>query len=155
MILYLVTAVVNLGAFLSVAITTSSIDSLLSAIFLFSASILLEAISLGAERKYDKSNLILLFSIGMWVVTILGFSIFLASTLGFVHFWIDYCVSPVRLIMEAPAKSLLPAYSIDVTCYIYFIGMTAITIPLLYVVRAVIIKLIRRTYNLTNGFYEK
>lgn len=155
MILYLFTAVVNFLSFLSVTITTSSIASLLAAIFLFSASIGLEAISLWAERKHDKSNLVLLFAIALSAVAILGCMAFFGGNLGFVHFWLNDCVSPTRLMMESPAKSLLPAYSMDATYCIYAMGAIATVIPLLYVVRVVVIKLIRRTYNLTSGFYEK
>lgn len=156
MLQFIFTGVVNFLTYLSVTFTTSDAKSLLSAIFLFSASIGLEALSVWHDKDRDSSKIVFaafialtcIFSAG-WLLSIVGYA-------EFINFSIQDTCNGTRAIVGIPPKSLLPHVEpIDITTAIHLCGVVSTVTQLILASRIARIRACRRKYNLQQGFYGK
>lgn len=158
MLQFILTGIVNFLTYLSVTITTATSTALLSAIFLFSASIGLEALSLWQDNDRANSGIVFsafcaltfVFSAG-WLLSIAGYN-------GFIDVSIQQCHSIPRVIMGIPKGSILPHFTpngIDITDFINLCGAISTCVPFILASRIQRIRSCRKKYSLKYGFYGK
>lgn len=158
MLQFVLTGIVNLLTYLSVTITTGTNTSLLSAIFLFSASIGLEALSLWHDNDRANSGIVFfafcaltfVFSAG-WLFSITGYS-------GFIDVSIQQCSNAPRIIVAVPKDSILPHFSpkgTDITDLINLCGLISTSVPFVLASRIQRIRSCRKKYSLKYGLYGK
>lgn len=156
MLQFICTGIVNFLTYLSVTFTTSDAKSLLSAIFLFSASIGLEALSVWQDK--DRANSKIVFAAFITLACIFGVG-WLLSVVGYAEF-IDFsikntCNGP-RATIGIPPKSLLPHVEpIDITTTIHLCGALSTVTQFILASRIARIQACRKKYSLQQGFYGK
>lgn len=156
MSLFILTGIVNFITYWSVALTTSDVKSLLSAIFLFSASIGLEALSIWQDKDRGGSKIVFIAFIVLVSIFSAGWFLSIAGNSGFINFSIKYTCNGPRAIIEIPAKSLLPHFGpIDITTIMNLCGAASAATQFVLASRIARIRACRRKYNLQQGFYGK
>lgn len=156
MIQHVITAIVNLLSFFSVETNTSALQPFLAAFFVFACSIFLEAMGLHDNLKRESSFIICIFTIFLYVTSLISIFVSSLGILGFVQFeLLPKDNKSTQLFLGSTDGSLLYISQLNLTPYLIGFGFAVTLIPLLLCARIVCIQKIRKDYVLTSGFFGK
>lgn len=152
---YFVTAVVNFLTFISLSKITGNVTNLQSAIFIFSMSIGLEALSLKLDSNAENSFIIQICIYILTLICIMGCLLSFCTLSKYIELEFKIINKTTALTLSVPEQSLLPFYSTDITNLFLLGCLTTVLIFCILMTRIIIIQRIRKTYNLSNGFFGK
>ena len=149
------TAAINLFTFLALTVTTMDIKALMSTMFLFAASILLESMSVYNEPDREKSFLIKISFVTLLIVGLGGVFLSLSEYLGLFSFTLEGTNESMHLYAQSPTHGLLFAPKTDMTDIVNYAGLIVTSVPVFLACRLTVIHAVRKNYSLADGFYSK
>lgn len=149
------TGTITFLSFLALLVTTASVSSFLSALFLFSSSVFLSALSLITDRQRPPSRIISICIFLLFSVSVFGMLFSVSGLAKFVSVELK-AIESVHVMLAPVNNSIGHFRQMDITPFLFFGGGTAICVPFLIAIRSAIGDWFRReTYNLNRGFYGK
>lgn len=149
------TAAINLFTFLALTVATMDIKALMSAIFLFAASILLEAMSVYNEPDWEKSFLIKISFVTLLIIGLGGVFISLSEHLGIFSYTLEGLNESMHLYIQSSAHGLIFVSKTDMTDFVNNSGLAVTLVPIFLACRLMVINAVRKSYSLADGFYSK
>lgn len=151
----MITGLVNLFSFLSLTVTTRSVDDFLGATFIFASSIFLEALSLQSDSRKTKSWIVFIITGLLYLIGIIGLAFSVAGLANFLNVYFNSRKNP-HLMLSSFSHSLYTFSPIDMNLAILASGIVASSAPLCLACReAILPKFRKKHYNLNCGLYGK
>lgn len=155
MITNFITGLVNFFSFLSLTVTTSSVNSFLGATFILASSIFLEALTLQNDSKKYKSKVIIFFMGLLYLIGITGFVFSIAGLARFLNVYFNRNEF-THIIVASFSHSIYYVSPTDINRMVIASGITATAVPFCLTCREAILQKFRKThYNLEYGLYGK
>lgn len=155
MIINFLTGILNFLSFQSLTITTSSENSFLAALFIFSASILLEALSLRGSDQSSNSKIIFISIIIQGTIGITGMLFAFGGLLQYLDVNFQRG-DAVYIFLGTHPSSIYYIQPVKINSLIIGAGLASSVVPLCLTLREAILCRFRKAhYNLNHGLYGK
>lgn len=158
-LLYFLTGALNFFNYLALSSITSDTTAFLSTLFLFSSSLVLEALSLPFDNpntysQSQKTKFTVICEYGLYLIGILGWTIIITNYIGYLK--CELLPDGISTDFVIQAEGLLSFPPINIKFWLNTAGFASALLQGLLGARLLTIKKVRAdTYNLKNGYWGK